>query len=524
MIKQTWEVSSEEIKRILNLHETATKNHYLIKEQVKQIKVLPPKEFKLPSQTFKPGYHSVNSLSDQQKKDITNVLSEIAMYLKEKSGIPMEIQITAGESQPTNYDNEKTPKTKLASGKLAELRGQTITKILQDFFNGLVQKGELPQMPKIPPFKTKIGKTSKGFDINDQRYKDEQFIRFSVIATGQETTECLVGLKIIFVYFNEPSTDPLLKGCRGGHNCDDAIFDVYLNKTKIGVANLNNKGCEGNTCDKRSEIIVTPEMVNQIVNSEEFKKDQQLTLWYSAVKTPGNPHSSIPEIYIVDKKGERLFPNNTFKSPCVATGAQKGDLGPWALMTLDGCGVPLNVNRELSTKKTLQYRSDVDTEEANRIKNSEAKTKKEREDQLTAQSAKQKQYLEYGTTEGFELIPGRNNANYWNSDSIKLSDQKVVENFYVVTVNSTKAIPLRYIKDPITPGNNKLDIPKNVNFIIKYPLSVLNFPLNQRKFEKEYQYFFQNIGGGYYFVMAAPELDGKNRKDLLGTVIKPNFK
>ena len=35
MIKQTWEVSNEERNRILSLHESATKNHYLMSEQIK---------------------------------------------------------------------------------------------------------------------------------------------------------------------------------------------------------------------------------------------------------------------------------------------------------------------------------------------------------------------------------------------------------------------------------------------------------------------------------------------------------
>jgi hypothetical protein len=34
MIKQTWEISNEERNRILSLHESATKNHYLMSEQL----------------------------------------------------------------------------------------------------------------------------------------------------------------------------------------------------------------------------------------------------------------------------------------------------------------------------------------------------------------------------------------------------------------------------------------------------------------------------------------------------------
>ena len=38
MIKQTWNIDEDERNRILNLHESATKNLYLIKEQ-QQVKI-----------------------------------------------------------------------------------------------------------------------------------------------------------------------------------------------------------------------------------------------------------------------------------------------------------------------------------------------------------------------------------------------------------------------------------------------------------------------------------------------------
>jgi hypothetical protein len=148
MIKQSWNIDTEEVKRILMMHESATKNHYLINEQIKKTQTIEPKTFELPSQTFASGFHSENALSPSQKTQITNVLTQIAAYLKQYKGIPMEIQLTTGESKPTNYDKEN--KKSLGTGELANLRGETITRILTDFFNGLVQKGELPSMPKIP--------------------------------------------------------------------------------------------------------------------------------------------------------------------------------------------------------------------------------------------------------------------------------------------------------------------------------------------------------------------------------------
>ena len=47
MIKQTWEINSEERKRILNLHESATKKFYLLKEQNDEIDDLEPRRVKL---------------------------------------------------------------------------------------------------------------------------------------------------------------------------------------------------------------------------------------------------------------------------------------------------------------------------------------------------------------------------------------------------------------------------------------------------------------------------------------------
>ena len=142
MIKPNFSISSDEVVRILQMHENATKNHYLIKEQVKKTTELPPKEFSLPAQTFKSGFHSETSLDPSQKETIESVLNQIANYINEKKGIPMDIQIITGESLPTNFDNENN-KT-LGKGELAKLRGETIKNILTRYFQGLVEKKIIP--------------------------------------------------------------------------------------------------------------------------------------------------------------------------------------------------------------------------------------------------------------------------------------------------------------------------------------------------------------------------------------------
>ena len=49
---------------------------------------------------------------------------------------------------------------------------------------------------------------------------------------GEETTECLIDMKIFVSYIEGKSP--------AGHNCDAAIFKVLLNKVPVFIANLNN--------------------------------------------------------------------------------------------------------------------------------------------------------------------------------------------------------------------------------------------------------------------------------------------
>ena len=528
MINQSWNISSDEVKRILQLHETATKKQYIIKEQTITTK-LDPKTFELSKQTFASGKHSESSLSQQQKADITTTLEQIATYLKEKKGVPMSIQIEAGESLPTNYDNEANPPLKLGSGELAKKRGETIKTLLSNYFQGLVNKGELPEMPSIPDAKPIIGTTPRGFDKDDPRYQKEQFIKFQVIASGEETTVCLVGLKVIFNYVHQESTNPLLVGCRGGHQCNEAIFDVYLNKTKIGQADLNNGDCEGdpitlktgnfNNCNRRATLTVTPEMVTEIVNGEDFKKSQKLTLWYQCIVP--NCHANIPEIYIYNKEGKSLFPNTTFPSPCVSTGAKRGDMDPKYLMTLDGCGNTIQMGQQQSAEEMKRIRDEIAAEEAAKVQ----KEKEERERLEAEQAAKKQQYLDYGMSNGFELIPGRTNTNLWSGSGAKIISQEIVDSYYVVTAQkiNNQLSDLRYIVDPITPGNVKWAVPPKATFKAKYPIKTVDSSNRQKKFEKD-NTGLVSLGNGYYYSgWGTPTIDGNPRKDLIGTVLKVNF-
>ena len=67
MIKQNWNIDTEEVKRILMMHENATKNLYLLNEQDSFKKTITttaqPKKIPLGSQTFPSGQFDLRFLN-----------------------------------------------------------------------------------------------------------------------------------------------------------------------------------------------------------------------------------------------------------------------------------------------------------------------------------------------------------------------------------------------------------------------------------------------------------------------------
>jgi hypothetical protein len=508
MIKQNWKVSTDEVKRILEMHENATKKHYLLTEQITVTKKLEPKTFELPAQSFESGYHSAKSLKPEQKNGITNTLNQIATYLKEKKGVPMSIQIIAGESTPNNYDNEN--KRSLKSGELAKLRGETMKKILTDFFQNLVNNGEIPSMPKIEeptnnlnmqrePFK-------KGDNPKDPKFLKDQFIRFTVVASGEETTTCLVDLKIIFNYSDTP--DSKIK-CRGGHSCDDAVFDVYLNKVKVGTANLNNYN-QGPRFpkDRRSEIVVTSDKVNSIISGKEFQEKKELILWYVCVpQSSDGCHSNIPEVYILNKEDKQLFPSSSDPNPCVAPYSQRGkDKGPWTLMVLDGCGNPIKRAAQVSNELLQKIQDELSAEERERI----AKQKEE-DRKINIEVTK------IATTEGLEFIPGSlSTSDIFNIGNFEILSQEDQGNFYALKIkNPNQPRTISGIFDPIRKSRGRYTIEKGQEIIVKYQILRLQIPKKLRKEFLNSRITEINPKEGYYFAYDGLLVPNKNKPNEL---------
>ena len=501
------------------MHESATKNHYLINEQMKVTKDLPPKAFELPAQTFKSGFHSENALDPNQKQEIEKVLNQILSYINEKKGIPMSIQITTGESTPTNYDKENNKK--LGVGELAKLRGQTIKKILTTFFEGLVKKGSLQTMPIIPEPKTNVELKMKrepfntGDNASDEKFLKDQFIKFSVESSGQETSECLLGLKVIIQYINQPATNNY--PCRGNHGCDNAMFDVYLNKTLIGVANLNNGGCVGAECNRRSTLDVTQEMVNSIVSQPNF--NNKMMLWYKCKSQ--NCHSSVPEIYILNNKKETLFPNASFPSACVAPQSGRGDSAGKVLMYLDGCGNPIKVDQTTSAEEIKKLGDEMNAETAAQVKadqeKQQAATKSEqeriaKEKQLNAEN--QQKFINDIQTTGLSFVAGKSNTNVFDTDYFQITERLNQGNSLLVTVVPNQQTKVQYFINPYTNKLATFTGKKDTPFKVIIPIVSITTKERKSKFIKDNSLI--SIGEGLYF----SEYEIPDTKNTRGIIVK----
>jgi hypothetical protein len=184
MIKQTWEISNEERNRILSLHESATKNLYLISEQntdeTKKESINLVKRVEFPA-----GLHSASAVNLESLID----LSKIEEFLKKYPKKNIIIKLNASESQVPNYDKEVTPKKKLNPGDLSKMRYETIRTFMTNWLNGLLTKGIISRMPEFVNTQPIIDKTTP-WDPNsspqDPKYTKHQFVEIEINAEGQE--------------------------------------------------------------------------------------------------------------------------------------------------------------------------------------------------------------------------------------------------------------------------------------------------------------------------------------------------
>ena len=173
MIKQTWNINSEEKLRILNLHESATKNLYLLKEQEQ----ITPYSINFDDNTFESGQYNFNN---SYSKIINDKVRELANYIKGKNLKDFKIKITPGESRVKN----QPPFDKV--GSLAQKRGEVLSDYLGKVLTPLL--GFTPEIVISDPVIGQEPYNRETDNKDDPKYKKEQFVKASVELTTVNQT------------------------------------------------------------------------------------------------------------------------------------------------------------------------------------------------------------------------------------------------------------------------------------------------------------------------------------------------
>ena len=191
MIKQNWNVSNEERSRILNLHESATKNLYL-GEQTTVItgKNTEDRVFPLTKLGDKFGYGQYES--QLVKSEISKLKPQIEAFIKSNNTFnKFIVNISAGESRVTN------PKGFETKGSLALARANSVKKYFEEIFPEQIKSGVLVIKSPMSVKEVKIGETPYGGagsgDSNNPekkaKYSQEQFVDFNIVGEGKNETD-----------------------------------------------------------------------------------------------------------------------------------------------------------------------------------------------------------------------------------------------------------------------------------------------------------------------------------------------
>ena len=192
MIKQNFNVNSDEVVRILRMHESATKNHYLIKEQRKDVvtTTTETQQNKFPSTKLGDKFEYGKYDSPSVKSAIEQLKPQIENFIKNSDSSNFTINISAGESQVTNPTGFKT------RGSLALARANSVKKYFEEIFPDLIKNGVIVIKSPTSVEEVQIGETPYGGpgsgDFKDpekkSKYDQEQFVNFDLVGSGSKTT------------------------------------------------------------------------------------------------------------------------------------------------------------------------------------------------------------------------------------------------------------------------------------------------------------------------------------------------
>lgn len=181
MIRQSWNIDDSERRRILVLHENATKNLYLM-EQKTASKSFPRTNL---GDKFEFGKYE----SENVKKILTSLKPKIEDFMKTSDLSKFIVNIVAGESQVTN------PPGFEEKGSLALARANSVKKYFEELFPELIKNGSLVINAPKDVSEVKIGKTPYN-KANSQEFKQkyvkeysqEQFVDFDITGEGIEAS------------------------------------------------------------------------------------------------------------------------------------------------------------------------------------------------------------------------------------------------------------------------------------------------------------------------------------------------
>lgn len=305
------------------------------------------------SNTFESGKHSTKNINKQLlTTELNNAKTWLLNKLKEpgNKGKLVYVEIDASESKVPNADAENGGIV-LPPYQLSNKRAVSINNYLSGIFDGWVKEKLVPEKPifSFPP--PKIGGpnwcpnyskdpecegTEKNDKKTDQKFTEHQYVRVKfLLDDGTISAKCLEGLSITVAY-NQTASAAF--PCRGGHKCDEADFNVLLNRVPVGSVSLNNANDGGS---RTGTVTVTPQQATAIAKASTDKKKIDIYLKCKFAKC----HSSTPEITI--SKGGFTFPNFP---RCVPSITDRDDYTLKHILSIDVCG---NVTQQNNDQKSV---------------------------------------------------------------------------------------------------------------------------------------------------------------------------
>lgn len=267
---------------------------------------------------------------------------ELLEFTKKYPGVPLSIRVLGGESATTNYDYETNDGLAKEDFYLAKKRRDEMIRFLKDYF----ATSTIEPKPTIDdtPNEENINVFRKGLTEKD-RFVD-------VLITAQAPGTCLIGLKIEVIYEKTGKSDKF--PCRGGHTCDEAVFNVLLNDVNIGEVNLNNEADGGS---RNGTVEVTEAQAIEIANKgkntvklslqcllEKCHKDvaeirisnSTGVIYHSCTPILGSRGASVNDLLLLDKCGTKIVQKNTKEIGASGKAEVKKELGSeyWDQLTI----------------------------------------------------------------------------------------------------------------------------------------------------------------------------------------------